>query len=1076
MNSATISPIEYLVPQTSKSNRLRSVTLTNGLVALLICDIDIEATGVCMTVNSGANNNGGIQGLAHLVEHLLFSGSKRFPMPYHLIDQVLKVNGKINANTSHSYTNYHFEIPMNSLTTTTGGERENESVLNHVLQVFSDMFKQPLFKSRMIQREIDEINEEHLANTQSIEKQFYHCLKLTSNLSSSFSSFATGNSETLRNIPKIRTLLLDYFEKYYHSENLKLVVKSPLSLNHLQKLVILYFSDIPIGNRSRVSLEPIFQRRNMNIFLHAKSLSGLAKMRIVFPLSQLNDNIIQISRFLVDIIGQEGPGSLCECLLTSGLVTETTVFDQFLDTSSLVLVIELSLTAPGRNSLPLILNLVHQYMKLLALADRDRIQTLFNQFVAFENFNFNYQDSNDSLLDDVATLGERLQLLNPRYIYFGYKPVLDISSSFILTECKKLLAMEYATCILISSTFNDLNIGRSETRTLHDIYYNFDYQIFLLHTNSIASFNNPIKLLLPMPNKFLTKKLMNQNIATYSEKSQSLLLDIRLKTDLKPQLIEYSKSFELWYKRDLNNNSKVFCSFQLISCYLPLTCFNLVSIELLCGILSEEIKKDLVSTANFGFTWSMFSTLNSTNSICFNLNGIRAMYKEFLKLFVQKIKHCLDVIGDTPYSTFRRSRVKLRKDYEQITLADPFRRCVAGNMLLSEENIFSIEQRIETLSLLTIESIAQTAQTFLRSVYTSIFANGDIDIDHVYLVSYILNTLTRHLEPSGRSDIKLPSTFHPIRGKYIFELDVAQTKTNFCYFYINLGLRDNKYVRVLSRIIEYLIDLNLNSINSERVIGYKKLSGLRIFRMTIGVFIYIESNDLSCQLILAHIENFLHNICTEVENMVPSLIVKLLKACEDFSNKDKRLSPNYVFEVIPEYCSANFTNVSNAYYKHKSFWEKIINRNYRFEGKYGNEAVDKHILHQVTKADLVKYLQEVLSPYSEIRSALVMIKRSEFSISWERIAQYAEEHNLCLTTDDREILLNINDWDFLTSYILSRRGIKNRLTRFLQSSKTSQYKSVQVQRKIDVEQYHRNCKVIDNSKHHRRALNKYILA
>lgn len=52
------------------------------------------------------------QGLAHLLEHMISMGSKRYPADNHFDKFLYRKAGYSNAETGCEYTNFHFEVPM----------------------------------------------------------------------------------------------------------------------------------------------------------------------------------------------------------------------------------------------------------------------------------------------------------------------------------------------------------------------------------------------------------------------------------------------------------------------------------------------------------------------------------------------------------------------------------------------------------------------------------------------------------------------------------------------------------------------------------------------------------------------------------------------------------------------------------------------------------------------------------------------------------------------------------------------------------------------------------------------------
>ena len=71
-------------------------------------------------------------GLAHLLEHMYFKGSARYPEPEGMGVQLKALGGMLNASTSYDQTNYFCEVPAENLLP--------------ALDIMADAFGAPLFR------------------------------------------------------------------------------------------------------------------------------------------------------------------------------------------------------------------------------------------------------------------------------------------------------------------------------------------------------------------------------------------------------------------------------------------------------------------------------------------------------------------------------------------------------------------------------------------------------------------------------------------------------------------------------------------------------------------------------------------------------------------------------------------------------------------------------------------------------------------------------------------------------------------------------------------------------------------
>lgn len=108
-------------------------------------DSDLFAMSLCVGIGSFSDPVEA-QGLAHLLEHMMSMGSKRYPADNYFDRFMNRKSGYSNAETGCEYTNFHFEIPM-----------------GYSLQasdIFSSMFQAPKLAKKSIDKEKQVVDSE----------------------------------------------------------------------------------------------------------------------------------------------------------------------------------------------------------------------------------------------------------------------------------------------------------------------------------------------------------------------------------------------------------------------------------------------------------------------------------------------------------------------------------------------------------------------------------------------------------------------------------------------------------------------------------------------------------------------------------------------------------------------------------------------------------------------------------------------------------------------------------------------------------------------------------------------------
>ncbi|CAK0816543.1 unnamed protein product [Prorocentrum cordatum] len=87
------------------------VQLPNNLRAIIASDPACDKAGAALTVNVGmCYERKDLPGLAHFLEHMLFTGTKKYPKESEYSEYIKQNGGMTNANTACYVTNYMFEV------------------------------------------------------------------------------------------------------------------------------------------------------------------------------------------------------------------------------------------------------------------------------------------------------------------------------------------------------------------------------------------------------------------------------------------------------------------------------------------------------------------------------------------------------------------------------------------------------------------------------------------------------------------------------------------------------------------------------------------------------------------------------------------------------------------------------------------------------------------------------------------------------------------------------------------------------------------------------------------------------
>ncbi|KAJ2739228.1 metalloprotease, partial [Coemansia sp. BCRC 34301] len=306
---------EYTGPlekSASDRNNYKLIRLPNNLVVMCVQDAETETAAAALSVNVGSSMDPvELQGLAHFLEHMLFMGTEKYPDEDEFLSFISEHSGSSNAYTQFSDTTFYFDIANNAM--------------EEALDRFSSFFTSSLFKKDCVDRELCAVDSEFkgLLNNDSWRKSQIACRLCSPG--HPYSKFTVGNTETLKQSAKDHGLdlheeLLKFYNKYYSSDIMKLVVCGNHSLDQLVEWAASKFSGIMSNgdNVQRATDHPV-TKEFLGKTVYYETVNDMHAMNITFPIP----NVQAMYRhdpfnYIAHLIGHEGQGSILAYLKKKG--------------------------------------------------------------------------------------------------------------------------------------------------------------------------------------------------------------------------------------------------------------------------------------------------------------------------------------------------------------------------------------------------------------------------------------------------------------------------------------------------------------------------------------------------------------------------------------------------------------------------------------------------------------------------------------------------------------------------------------------------------------------------------------
>lgn len=207
---------------------VKEYSLSNGLQVLLVPDPSINNVIVNVVYHVGSRNEGyGETGMAHLLEHMMFKGSKKFSS----IKQTIADKGaSANGTTWYDRTDYFETLPA------------SDSNLTWALDMESDRMVNSLMRNEDLQKEFTVVRNEFEADENYPDAILQERVISTMYLWHNYGKSTIGSKEDIERVPI--GSLTQFYKKYYEPDNATLIVGGKFDTTQTLQWIAKYFGGI----------------------------------------------------------------------------------------------------------------------------------------------------------------------------------------------------------------------------------------------------------------------------------------------------------------------------------------------------------------------------------------------------------------------------------------------------------------------------------------------------------------------------------------------------------------------------------------------------------------------------------------------------------------------------------------------------------------------------------------------------------------------------------------------------------------------------------------------------------------
>ncbi|MFM9971284.1 MAG: M16 family metallopeptidase, partial [Burkholderiales bacterium] len=279
--------------------------LTNGLRVLLLPDSSVDTLTVNVTYLVGSRHEGyGESGMAHLLEHLLFKGTPRFP---NIMSQLQKRGAQFNGTTSYDRTNYYQTLTASA---------DN---LNWTLDLEADRMVNSNVSKQDLDSEMTVVRNEFESGENSPSRILSQRVVATAYQWHNYGRSTIGARSDIENVPIER--LRAFYRTYYQPDNAVLTIAGKIDEAAALAMVQKHFGSIPRPQRQlpvTYTAEPV-QDGERNVVLRRVGDVQMVAAFYHLPAGSHPDHAAL--DVLVALLGDTPTGRLHKALVESGMAS-----------------------------------------------------------------------------------------------------------------------------------------------------------------------------------------------------------------------------------------------------------------------------------------------------------------------------------------------------------------------------------------------------------------------------------------------------------------------------------------------------------------------------------------------------------------------------------------------------------------------------------------------------------------------------------------------------------------------------------------------------------------------------------
>lgn len=375
------------------------------------------------------------------------------------------------------------------------------------LDRFAQLFIAPLFNENSTEREREAVHSEHLKNKRNDARRFAMVRQTLANPLHPYHKFGTGNRYTLRGHAEgdLREAVIQFYNNYYASNSMKLVVYSKSSLDDMAAMVVSKFSALKKSSTPLVYPYvgvPVYlpggQHEQKKIWVQTTAPSMSLQLRWTLPdhLQFLRQKPLEYLCYLLD---DRSAGGLYALLRTHHLATSTDASYAMIQGATFF-TIAIELTTAGLLDHETVVSHVFQYLGLLQSTNPS--QTIFDDVLALLQLKGLYPQTSSVMLL-CSQLAGNMHIYGPVNAVCGPYSIETFDPDLITATLNALRSDNFQLYLLQNEP--SINAHYHITFPLTTAWYETKYEMEEL-SSDFLTVRWPRSLYFPSPPSLLTTR------------------------------------------------------------------------------------------------------------------------------------------------------------------------------------------------------------------------------------------------------------------------------------------------------------------------------------------------------------------------------------------------------------------------------------------------------------------------------------------------------------------------------------------------------------------------------------------